>query len=49
MQGRRLLPERQHCTRSISSHVCISSLRGDLYDQSTIAYEYTNKLRMGTV
>ncbi|XP_030922860.1 uncharacterized protein LOC115949712 [Quercus lobata] len=43
MQGRRLLLERRHCTRSISSRVCISSLCGDLYDQSTIAYKYTNK------
>ena len=49
MQGRRLRPERQHCTRSISSQVCMSGLRGDLYDQSTIAYEYTNRLRMGTI
>nr|POF02724.1 hypothetical protein CFP56_04957 [Quercus suber] len=32
----------------VSSRVCMSSLRGYLYDQSTIAYKYTNRLRMGS-
>ena len=44
MQGRKVRLERRHCTHSISNRVCMSSLRGDLYDQSTIAYEYTNRV-----
>ena len=44
MQGHEFRDEQRHCIRSIYNWVCMCSLRGDLYDQSTNAYKYTNKV-----
>ena len=45
MQGHEFRDEQRHYIRSIYSWVCkCRRLRGDLYEQSTNAHKYTNKV-----